>query len=284
MAEVALRDYVTDIDGMIENSAYDAAIHHCRHILMQYPKYLEAYRVLGKALLEKDDHPAAGDVFQRVLGVDPEDFVARVGLSIVRDRQGELDQAIWHMERAYDLMPSNEIIQSELRRLYTRRDGVEPERVSLTRSALARMYAHGDLYVEAIANLRQLLHEQPDRLDLQVLLAEVLWRNEQRIEASDLALAITAKSPYCLKANLILGDILQASGNGEGETPLRRAQAIDPDNIQAARLFGSDSVLPVRRTVITRLEQMSYSQLLETGGPATDTEEVPDWLRGLAEL
>ena len=56
MAEVALRDYVNEIDGMIENSAFDVAIQHCRHILSLYPKYLEVYRVLGKALLEKDDY------------------------------------------------------------------------------------------------------------------------------------------------------------------------------------------------------------------------------------
>ena len=90
MAEVALREYVNEIDGMIENNAYDVAIQHCRHILSQYPKYLETYRVLGKALLEKDDYAAAGDVFRRVLSVDPEDFVARVGLSIVHDRLGEV--------------------------------------------------------------------------------------------------------------------------------------------------------------------------------------------------
>ncbi len=284
MADVALREYVNEIDGMIENSAYDVAIQHCRHILSLYPKYLEVYRVLGKALLEKDDYAAAGDVFQRVISVDPEDFVARVGLSIVHDRQGDLDQAIWHMERAYDLMPSNEIIQSELRRLCGRRDGSELERVSLTRSALARMYANGDLTAEAIAHLQQLLHDQPNRVDLQILLAEVLWRDNQRIEASELAQAITAKLPYCLKANLLLGEILQASGSPDSETPFRRAQAVDPDNLQAAQLLGSGSPLPVRQTLVPRLEQRSYGQLLETEGTATDREEVPDWLRGLAEL
>ncbi|MFN8598769.1 MAG: tetratricopeptide repeat protein, partial [Anaerolineae bacterium] len=248
MTEVALRDYVHEIDGMIENSAYDAAINHSRHILQHFPKYVEVYRVLGKALLEKGDDAAAADVFQRVLSVDPEDFVARVGLSIIHDRAGQLDSAIWHMERAFDLMPSNEIIQSELRRLYARRDGVEPERVSLTRGALARMYAHGDLYAEAIANLRQLLQDQPDRLDLKILLTEVLWRDDQRVDAADLAQYILAELPYCLKANLIYGKLLHDSGSSDSDVPLRRAQAADPDNVQAVRLFGSESPLTPQQT------------------------------------
>ena len=68
------------------------------------------------------------------------------------------------MERGFELMPSNDVIQTELRRPYSRRDGVEPERIGLTRGALARMYAQGELYTEAIAELRALLKELPDRV------------------------------------------------------------------------------------------------------------------------
>jgi hypothetical protein len=37
------------------------------------------------------------DIFQRVLAAVPDDFVSHVGLSIIRDDQGKLDDAIWHM-------------------------------------------------------------------------------------------------------------------------------------------------------------------------------------------
>src|SRR5450759_5619057 len=99
MTEVALHDYVNEISAMIDGSAYDTAITHCKHILSQYPKYLEAYRLIGKAALEKEDDATAIDIFQRVLAVDPEDFLARVGLSIIFDRGNDLNKAIWHMER-----------------------------------------------------------------------------------------------------------------------------------------------------------------------------------------
>ena len=285
MSDVALRDYITEIDGMIEHSAYDTAIAHCRHILTQYPRYLEVYRTLGKAVLEKEDDEAALDIFQRVLSVDPEDFVARVGLSIIYDRRNDLDKAIWHMERAFDLMPSNEVIQSELKRLYGRRDGTEPERISLTRGALARMYAQGGLYPEAIADLHSLLQEQADRIDLQVLLAEILWRDEQPVEAAEWAQKVIAQLPYCLKANLVLGDVWQSNGqNEEGVASLKRAQAVDPDNVRAAHLFGPTSLLPYRTTTVSRMDQPSYGDMLTDASPRVEAEEVPDWLKGLADM
>ncbi len=283
MAEIVLRDYLSEIESLIERSSYDEAIANCRHILEQRPKCLEAYRLLGKAALEKEDDRAAIDIFQRVLSVDPEDFVARVGLSIVYDRQGTLDDAVWQMERGFELMPSNDVIQSELRRLYGRRDGVAPERIALTRGALARMYAQGDLYAEAIGELRALLKESPDRVDLQVLLAEVLWRDDQLHEAASVAERLLEKLPYCLTANLVLGQIWSNSGFSEdGETFLRRAQAIDPDNVRANTLLGAASPLGEQSIHVTRLAYQAPAAPSYTEQVAAD--QVPEWLAGLAGI
>src|SRR5512139_1563521 len=285
MAEVAFREYLNEIDKLIERGSTDQAIQHCRHILTQHPKAVEVYRLLGKALLEKEDDRAAQDVFQRVLSVDPEDFVARVGLSIIHDRNNELEPAIWHMERAFEIAPSNALIQGELRRLYARRDGDSPDRIPLTRGALARMYAAGDLNSEAITDLRQLLAEQAERIDLQVQLAEVLWRDEQRVEAAERTQQITTMLPYCLKANLILGAVLRASGaNGESDEPLQRAQAVDPENNYAQRLFSGMGPLYRQSVVVDYLELQTVDQMLEAPLPMAETEEIPEWLRGLSDL
>ncbi len=281
MTEVALHDYVNEIASMIDGSSYDTAITHCKHILSQYPKYLEAYRLIGKAALEKEDDATAVDIFQRVLAVDPEDFLARVGLSIIFDRGNDLNKAIWHMERAFDLIPSNGVIQGELKRLYARRDGTEPDRISLTRGALARMYAQGDLYPEAIADLKRMLQEQPDRIDLQVLLAQVLWRDDQRIEAADWAQKILTKLPYCLSSNLILGEVWKLSDQQvESEVPLKRAQQIDPENSFAVKFFGEVSPLPGQSVTVERLETPYTTS---SGAVTAPPEEVPDWLRGLTD-
>jgi tetratricopeptide (TPR) repeat protein len=285
MAEVALRDYLNEIDNLIDHGSIEAALQHSRHILLQYPKAVEVYRLMGKALLEREDDRAAQDVFQRVLSVDPEDFVARVGLSIVHDRNNEVDQAVWHMERAFDIAPSNALIQGELRRLYARRDGAPPDRIPLTRDALARMYAQGDLNAEAISDLRELLREQPDRIDLQVEMAEVLWRDEQRVDASELTLKVLNTLPYCLKANLIIGAILRDSGaNGESAEPFQRAQSVDPENMFAAAFFGGQGSLVQQPVLVDRLDLQTVSDLLESEELVEQAEAVPEWLRGVSDL
>ena len=141
MAKVSLRIYNREIEGLVDSGQLDEAIAHCRHILNDYPKHLETYRMIGKAYLEAKRYSEATDIFERVLMAVPDDFVAHVGMSIIHDEQKNMDAAIWHMQRAFEVQPSNAAIQAELQRLYGRRDGIEPPKIRLTRGALAHMYA-----------------------------------------------------------------------------------------------------------------------------------------------
>ena len=141
MAEISLRAYVKEVDNLVEQEQLDEAIAHCRHILDTYPKHVDTYRVLGKAYLEAKRFGDAADIFQRVLSAVPDDFVAHIGMAIVREDEGNLDAAIWHIERAFETNPANPAIQQELRRLIGRRDGLEPHKVRMTRGALAHARA-----------------------------------------------------------------------------------------------------------------------------------------------
>jgi tetratricopeptide (TPR) repeat protein len=229
MAEISLRAYVKEVDHLVEQEQLDEAIAHCRHILDIYPKHVDTYRVLGKAYLEAKRFGDAADIFQRVLSAVPDDFVAHIGMAIVREDEGNLDAAIWHIERAFETNPANPAIQQELRRLIGRRDGLEPHKVRMTRGALARMYAHGELYPQAIAELISALRDDADRPDLEALLATMYWRSGQDVEAGDVCNRILDKLPHCREANRILAAILQA-GNKQEEAKLhhRRLAALDP--------------------------------------------------------
>lgn len=61
---VSLRAYNRESEQLIDNGRYDEAIAHCKHILQSFPKYIEAYRNLGKTLLEAKRYPEARDIFQ----------------------------------------------------------------------------------------------------------------------------------------------------------------------------------------------------------------------------
>lgn len=268
MSEISLQEYVEELEGAVEQGQFETVVAHCRYILQHYPKHLAAYRLLGKAMLEAGKDRLAEDMFRRVLSGDPEDFVARVGMSIVADRQGDLQRAVWHMERAFELNPNNEAVQEELRRLYGRRDGVEPPKLHLTRAGLGRLYLRGNLLSRAIEEFQVLLAEDPERTDLWVALAEALWRNDQRVKAEEACLYVLDSMPYCLKANLLLGEMWTRSGRDEGRTYLQRATALDPENQLAKELFGDASPLEPRQVRLPRLEYV----------PPATLEERPAWL------
>lgn len=182
MAKISLRVYLKEIDSLIDRGENAEAIAHCKYVLKIYPKYIPIYGLLGKAYLESQRYSEALDVFQRVLSVYPDDFIAHLSLSIIREGEENLDAAIFHMERAYEVQPANAGIQNELRRLYGRRDGVIPPRVRLTRGALVRMYERGELYRQAIAEIQAALAEHPDRIDLKVILCRMYFLAGQRVE------------------------------------------------------------------------------------------------------
>jgi len=230
MAKVSLRMYNREIEGLIEHGQrLDEAIAHCRHILKSYPKYLETYRLLGKANLEAKRYNEAVDVFQRVLVAAPDDFVSHVGMSIIADDQNKLDDAIWHMERAFEVQPSNAAIQGELQRLFGRRDGVEPPKIRLTRAALAHMYVQGELYNQAISEIRAVLSNDPKRTDMQVLLAKAYFRNGQKPEATDLCTELLKNYPYCLDANRLMVEILPGTQRADSLQEYRnRVNELDP--------------------------------------------------------
>ncbi|MCS6909032.1 MAG: tetratricopeptide repeat protein [Anaerolineales bacterium] len=270
MADIALRTYLRQIDQHIEQKQFDEAISHCKHILTHYPKNIETYRLLGKALLEKGRHGDAADIFQRVLSAVPDDFVSHVGMAIVREDESNLEAALWHMERAFESNPSNVAVQEELRRLYGRRDGVVPPRARLTRGGLARLYARGDLFTQAEVELRAALAEDPERLDLRALLARVLAENGRRAEAAEVAAAVLQKLPYNQEANRLLASLLIAQNRADEARPYQqRLQALDPYE----RFTDDPLAAPVRDDAV-RVPLLVYD-------PDRSAAAAPDWAESL---
>src|SRR5512141_2815797 len=210
MAKVSLRAYNREIETMIDRGQLDEAIAHCHHIFKTFPKHLETYRLLGKAYLEYKRYGDAVDIFTRVLVSVPNDFVANVGMSIIRDEDSKLDDAIWHMERAFEVQPSNPAIQAEMQRLYGRRDGVSPPRIRMTRGALAHMYVQGELYPQAISEIKSVLKEDGGRSDMQALLARAHYKSGAKNDAVDAALSLLQRYPFSLDANRVLVEVLSA--------------------------------------------------------------------------
>jgi Flp pilus assembly protein TadD len=292
MATTPLRSYIREIETLIDQGNVDEAIAHARHILTILPKNLSAYRMLGKAFLESQRFGDASDLFMRVLSAVPDDFVSHVGMSIIREDEGHLDAAIWHMERAFEVQPYNSAIQDELRRLYGRRDGVEPHKVRLTRGALARMYARGDLYQQAMTELRSALLEDPQRTDLQVLLARMYYLSGQKVEAVEVCSKLLKKLPNCLEANRIIAAILpETERKDEAPAYQNRVAALDPYLVQSPPRSTEAEDIPEHTVTVDRLDTAPGQALAEPGQPTwasslgvsiepfgAPKDSLPDWL------
>ena len=284
MAKVSLRAYNREIETMIDRGQLDEAIANCHHIFKTYPKHLETYRLLGKAYLEYKRFKEAVDVFSRVLVSEPNDFVANVGMSIIRDDENKLDDAIWHMERAFETQPSNSAIQSELQRLYGRRDGVQPPRIRMTRGALAHMYVQGELYPQAISEIKSVLKEDPGRSDMEALLARACYRSGLKNEAADAASRVLRRYPYCLDANRVLMEIFGADHPENAQIYRQRVIELDP---YAAQVTGSVFQSNEVQDAAVSLEHLDWNgqpsapQADWTASQAIGLEsgEQPDWLK-----
>jgi tetratricopeptide (TPR) repeat protein len=209
---VALKEYQSRIEGLLEGNRLPEAAAHCHFLLQQYPRHIGTYRLFGRALLDQQLFDDAIDVFHRVVSADPEDLIAHAGLALAHREKQDLTIAIWHMERAFEIEPYNGAIQEELRDLSSSDGGIVRRGFGLNKAALARLYFRGGLYPMAATELTSLLEKSPDRFDLQVLLAETYYWEDRRLDAVNQCLHIMEQLPYCIKAHAILADLWLRGG------------------------------------------------------------------------
>jgi tetratricopeptide (TPR) repeat protein len=294
MQQITLPKYLNRIEGLLEENRLAEVGAHCHFILQQQPMHVRTYRLYARSLLEQYLLDDAADIFQRVLSADPEDIVAHAGLAEVYREKRLIAQAIWHMERAFEIDPYNRAVRAELNRLYTERDGVAPGNLDLTLEALVHLYVRGGQFDQATSELKDLLAEQPDRVDLQMLMAEALWRDKRTVEAADFAQDVLDQIPNCIKANAILVDALYQLGREVEAGPYwKRLWALtlldgghaEPDSIvdHAYRRVQGPNAPEV---VVNRLEYFTAESPAAEGADWLNTgeagsvraKELPEWL------
>ena len=229
MSQTTLRNYLNEIKSLIEGQKTEEARQRCLHVLQSFPKNISAYRLMGQASLESEHYAEAADIFLRLLSSLPGDFIAHLGLSLIREQEGKVEAAAWHMARALEIKPGSQTLQHEISRLTAIQTGQPPQPAPLTRAALARLYLQGGCYPQAIAEIQSAQAEDPPRYDLLVLAAEAYEQAglpDQAIQASQAALQ---KLPYSLQANRILFEAaLRGSSPDLALTYRQRLQKLDP--------------------------------------------------------
>nr|MBP8252505.1 tetratricopeptide repeat protein [Herpetosiphon sp.] len=255
MALTTIQAVYDEARSALEAGKEERAINLSEYVLESFPNFLEAYRILGESHLNRQELEQAASAFQRVLRSDPENIPVHVGLGVTYERQGDLAGAIREFEQAFEIKPDLPELRTQLLRLYNEAWGKEHAHLRMKKVGLARMYVRGRNYTKAIQEFNDVLAHEPDRLDVQVALAEALWRNGEEQEAAELSREILARDPDVLKANLIAGYYALAQGDPKGKQLWQTAQRLDPTQGVAYALF--DGMLPPVEAIDTKIESFN---------------------------
>ena len=229
MPEISLKAYFTKLDALLSAHAADEVIHHCRHILQYFPKNVNAYRLMGRALVNNGRWDEGREVLRRVLSVIPDDYAAHLGLSEANERMNRPDEAIWHLERALEQRSSDRELLDALRGLYRRHRHVENLKIQLTSGAVARQNLRSGDYAKAVDTLRSASTRMTERLDLKLLLAQILWQQGSEEEAAEIALDVLNVLPDCLEANRIMAALwLSFDRPSDAQRYVNRLESVDP--------------------------------------------------------
>ena len=274
MAEISLRVYQKNIDSILAQEGFGEVIAHCRHILRVHPKNVRAYNQMGRALFRGSSLEEATEIFNRLLGVLPNDFMAHSYLGEIYQRLGQHEDALWHTERAYDQQPNNGKIIERLRELYKEHRGQELQRLQLTAGAVAQQHIRNQLYQQAIDVLAKALQRYPSRVDLQLLRANASWEIQRYMDAAENAVEVLAVLPYALDANRILTELwLMEQRPSDAQRYLSRIEDLDP--YFAHYLATGEN--PPDDTII--IEELDYAAISRHQMTTTD----PDWLSSLED-
>jgi tetratricopeptide (TPR) repeat protein len=243
MATVSLQTVFDSARRALETGAADKAIGIAQHILVHFPRMIEGHRLLGEAYLNANEPEQAAAAFEHVLQADPENVAAYYGLGLAQQSLDQRSAAITAFERALEIQPNLADLRTQLMRLYSETPGSAGQ-FRLSRAGLGRLYARGGMFGQAIDEFRAVLDADPERDDVKVALAEALWRDGQEDEATDFCRDVLDRRPDLLKPTVLLGYMLFAGGQPEGEALWRRAGEQDASMTVAHSLF--DILPPIR--------------------------------------
>jgi tetratricopeptide (TPR) repeat protein len=272
---MGLSDNLRNIEAEIAAGRPEQALTLGLELQTSYPRALALQRVLGEAYLALRKPREALGALDRALAGNPEDARACCARAIIQQIHGDAVSALKWYRRACDIAPDDQVLRSAYRELASSQ-GQPAYRP--TRIGLARLYLRGDLLSHAIREWESLLAEEPDSLEVQVGLAETLWRAERIQPAIERCERILINAPACVKAMLILAIIEHDAGHPDvAERLVRRTADLDPDCrigqlLCADRLSAGDHAL---RALFMSNDSWGGREAAASGPLASSSSNVP---------
>ncbi len=259
----------------------------CQHVLAHHRWHLRAHLLLGQAFLEQEEWSEARRRFGIVLRVDPECAEAYSGIGVICLAQGDTDEAVRHLARAFEHAPESDDAREALHQALIRQAAqapafpepvpsppaeAAPEEIpppAFSPACVGRFYLRRGLPQPAAEAYAAALRVASEREDLRLPLATALWQAGDREQAVQTCRPALQISPRPLVALLIsAADHFLRDDSKTGQRLWREARAWDPDDVLAQRLFGPLSGLPLpqKPAEVPMPEDEGQRRLLDMAG------------------
>lgn len=218
----------------------------CQQVLAQHRWHLRAHLLLGQAYLEQEDWAEARRRFRLVLAVDPECAEAHGGLGILATNDGNLEEAVRYLARAFENAPESDEAREALQQALTQHTGRPVPTPAFTPACVGRFYLHRSLPQPAAEAYATALRGDPNRDDLILAYASALWKARIRKQAVGLCQPFLEKTPRALTPLLLIASDMILKGEiQQGRRLWGEARAWDPDDLRARALFDHTAGLPL---------------------------------------
>lgn len=252
MINVLLHDLSQRLQELLEvEQDYEAGFALGRHILRHYPRHLITYIQLGQAALAVELYSDAADLLHRALSAQPDSAELWRGLRLATTALDQHDAAEIARQHERDLLASVD----------------DPDASNMAQATAA---ASVEDWPQALRYYYRAYAEAPERMDVALGMATVLYRVDQFESAKNVCFTILEQLPYCLKANLLLVRCGYELGDQRTNINayLMTARSIDPDDFYAWCWFGDPADAPPRPKATlpawNKSERWTYSQPITT--------------------
>ncbi|MCS7060455.1 MAG: hypothetical protein RMN25_04745 [Anaerolineae bacterium] len=247
----------------LTRAEYAQVVARCDDLLSSYPHAVRVFGMRARALYRMGEPARAAQDYARVLEIVPIDEQAMAGLIRCQTRLGQRREATLIARQLLDYDAG----QIDALRLVREAGGDTSNAGCLLR---VRQRCAAGFVNQAIAEVQDMLNAAPDRADLHVILAELLWRAGLRITTIELCQAILDMQLECLNASALLYGAWSQMGVAEmSATYLKAVERFDPDHRESVAWLKDRSPLSIQEVP---------ARLTVSRGIAEDERDHSAWI------
>ena len=217
--ESHMKDLLTKGKSSENVGAYEDAINAYAEVDSTQPDYAEALARIGNCYMNLQNIVSAENYYQKSLGIDPQGYVASVGLGLLEVQLNKLDDALKRFTEITQNYPDRDKGFSGLGIVYSKKNKTSNAMDAFSQalklnaenkpamSSLLDLSYQVSQFKQVELAMKQYLEIHPDNLDILLGLAGIFYKSN-RIEEAQNTLSLLLKiSPHHSDANSMLSKI-----------------------------------------------------------------------------